>query len=211
MKTFKHISIKVVLMTAVCLFAYNQSKAQVSKNGYLHIDWQYNVPLGSDNYADKSSGWGMNFDGGYYVTPRIAVGAFINYHTNNQHIPRETFMLNDHSAVTTDQIHSVFQLPYGLSGLYRFNEDATLEPYVALKLGVNYAKFTSYFGASNLYDKTWGFYLSPEVGMNIFPSYKARYGFHVAAYYSFATNKANLIRYSINNLNNFGIRVGVTF
>ena len=38
-----------------------------------------------------------------------------------------------------------------------------------------------------------------------------RLGFHVALYYSYATNSGDVLTYSINNINNFGIRVGISF
>ena len=38
----------------------------------------YTSPI-SNNFANKASGWGMNFEGGYYVLPDLSIGAFINY------------------------------------------------------------------------------------------------------------------------------------
>lgn len=61
--------------------------------------------------ADKASGWGMNFEGGYFITPAIAVGPFISYQTNLETIPRQTLDLGNGSALTVNQKHSVFQLP----------------------------------------------------------------------------------------------------
>ena len=46
----------------------------------------------------------MNFEGGYYVMPKMAIGAFISYHTNNKYIDRQTLMLKSNSALTTDNI-----------------------------------------------------------------------------------------------------------
>ena len=42
-----------------------------------------NVPLNS-NFADKFSGWGMNFEGKYDLTPYWSIGAFLNFHTNHR-------------------------------------------------------------------------------------------------------------------------------
>lgn len=47
--------------------------------------------------------------------------------------------------------------------------------------------------------------------MSIFPRPDYRFGFHVALYYSYATNSGDVLTYSVNNLNNFGIRVGISF
>ena len=40
-----------------------------SSKAHLIVDWQMNAPF-STGYADKISGWGMNFEGLYDVTPR---------------------------------------------------------------------------------------------------------------------------------------------
>ena len=36
-------------------------------------------------------------------------------------------------------------------------------------------------------------------------------GIHVALYYSYATNEGDVLVYRVNNLNNFGLRVGISF
>ena len=64
MKTMKHYIYKVGAILVMLLAFTLPSKAQTTENYYANIDWQYNFPLGID-FADKSSGWGMNFEGGY--------------------------------------------------------------------------------------------------------------------------------------------------
>ncbi|HBI67290.1 MAG TPA: hypothetical protein DDY40_11905, partial [Barnesiella intestinihominis] len=156
-------------------------------------------------------GWGMNFEGGYYVMPKMAIGAFISYHTNNKYIDRQTLMLKSNSALTTDQQHSLFQLPFGLLAKYRFTTDGILEPYATVKLGANYSRMSSYLQAWEIYDDTWGFTVSPEIGVSIFPNPSVRYGFHVALYYNYATNKSKVLTYDIDGRNNIGFRLGVSF
>ena len=36
-------------------------------------------------------------------------------------------------------------------------------------------------------------------------------GLHFALYYSYGTNKADVLHYSVDGLNNFGFRLGVSF
>ena len=67
MKTRKNIYFKVVALAAIAIAFAMPAKAQLSDNGYANIDWQFNAPL-SNHFADKASGWGMNFEGGYFVT-----------------------------------------------------------------------------------------------------------------------------------------------
>lgn len=205
MKTVKYFALGIALFAATLT-----GKAQVFPNSYMNVDWQMNVPLGS-SIATKASGWGMNFEGGYFVTPNISLGAFISYNTNLESVPRQTLDLGDGAALTTAQEHSVFQLPFGVSGRYNWMKQSVLQPYVGFKLGANYAEFSSYYYVVKQYTDTWGFYMSPEVGVSIFPNPDYRLGFHVALYYSYASNSGSVLTYSVNNLNNFGLRVGVSF
>ncbi len=208
MKTAKYL--KAAACCAVLFLAANPAKAQLFPDSYINIDWQVGVPLGS-TFADKASGWGMNFEGGYFVTPEIAVGAFISYQTNLESVSRSTLQLNGGSALTTAQKHAAFQLPFGVTGRYNWYKDSVLQPYVGMKLGASWAEFSSYYYVVKQYTDTWGFFLSPEVGVSIFPRPDYRLGFHIAAYYSYSTNSGDVLTYSVNGLNNFGIRVGVSF
>ena len=86
MKTSKYPVLKTIALCVVLLAAARTGKAQIFPNSYINVDWQMGVPLGS-SLADKASGWGMNFEGGYFITPAIAVGPFISYLAYGQRIP----------------------------------------------------------------------------------------------------------------------------
>ena len=72
MKNIKSKLIGFVAVTVVALSLPATGHSQMLYNGYFNIDWQYNWPLG-DSYADKSSGWGMNFEGGYYFPSNVGL------------------------------------------------------------------------------------------------------------------------------------------
>ena len=207
MKTYRHL--KTVILCAALLVAALPGKAQLFPNSYVNIDWQMGVPLG-DKFADKASGWGMNFEGGYFVTPALTVGPFISYQTNLEDISRQTLQLGDGAAMTTNQKHALFQLPFGVVARYNWLK-SVFQPYVGMRMGACYAQMSSYYYVIKQYTDTWGFYMSPEVGVSIFPRPDYRMGFHVALYYGYATNTGDLLVYSIDNINNFGIRVGISF
>jgi hypothetical protein len=183
-------------------------KAQISLDSYYNIDWQFNIPI-SNTFSNKASGWGMNFEGGYYVHRNIAVGAFISFHTNNEYIPRKTLHLSNTLALNTDQQHQMFALPFGALVRYRFVE-RDFQPYVGLKLGACYSEFNNYYYVFTKVQDRWGFFLSPEVGFNWYP-WPNSVGFHMSIYYNYATNKHDIMTYSQNGLNNFGFRLGVAF
>ena len=112
MKTMKYLPLKALAVLAIAIGFALPGKAQTLGNYYANIDWQFNFPLGND-FVKKGSGWGMNFEGGYYLTENLAVGAFLAYHSNHKYIPRQTISMGDNSSLNTDQQHTQFQLPFG--------------------------------------------------------------------------------------------------
>ncbi|MBE6293820.1 MAG: porin family protein [Bacteroidales bacterium] len=206
MKAIKKIICTIMLIAAVC--TPSVSKAQLSLNSYFNVDWQFNIPL-SNNFSNTASGWGMNFEGGYYINPDVALGAFVSFHTNNKYFSRRTIQLNETLSMNSDQQHQMFTLPFGLLARYRFQE-ADFQPYISMKLGMCYAQFSNYYYIFMSDKDNWGFFMSPELGFNYYP-WANGVGFHLAIYYSFATNKCDLMSYDQSNLNNIGFRLGLAF
>lgn len=196
---------------AVLLSATSRrAQAQIIPNGYMNIDWQVNVPL-STSFAGDASGWGMNFEGGCYLTPRLSAGAFVGFHTNFEPVPRQTFSLDGGGVLTTAQEHAAFQLPFGLSGRYTWCRKSVFQPYVGVKMGAEYAQISSYYSVIKQYDSSWGFFVSPELGCTVFPCPETRIGLHVALYYSHATNTGRVLVYRVDGFDNFGLRIGLSF
>lgn len=209
MKTIKYLSIRLLAITAIAVGFTLQGKAQTLGNYYANVDWQFNFP-NSDGFAKKGSGWGMNLEGGYYLTDNLSIGAFLTYHSNHKYIPRQTIVLPESGSLNTDQQHTLFQLPFGVSGRYTMNREGMFQPYFGLKIGPQYGQLKTVFNVFQETNNTWGFYMSPEIGVNIFP-WVYRPGIHVAAYYSYATNKGSLMTYHVDGMSNFGLRLGISF
>ena len=181
----------------------------MTDNGYANIDWQFNFPL-NNHFADKGSGWGMNFEGGYFLTSNFALGGFLAYHSNHEYFSRQTLPVGTSGSLNTDQQHTVFQLPFGLATRYAWNRGGAFQPYVGVKLGTQYAQLKSTFNVFETNKDTWGFYVSPEIGFNAYP-WAYGPGLHFAAYYSYGTNKGDLFTYSVDGMNNLGLRIGIAF
>ena len=184
--------------------------AQIIKGGYLNVDWQFNAPVGNE-YANVASGWGMNFEGGYYIIPKMSLGLFVSYHTNNKYIGEQVLRLSDTENLYTDQQHSIYQVPFGITSRWRFIEDRMYEPYIGVKLGAMYTRMESDTQVYTYYQDRWGFNIQPEIGFSLFPMPVNRIGFHMAIYYSYATNKSHVLTYNINGYNNIGFRLGLSF
>lgn len=203
-------SVKIATLIIVGLTISSSAKAQSVENMFLNLDWQLNTPV-DNNFADKFSGWGANADLGYYLTPNIGVGAFVSYHTNRKYIDKQTIGLSSNTDVTTDQQHSIFQLPFGLSARYSFTPGNRIQPYFGVRLGTEYSKVSTYMNVFQLTQKKWGFYVSPEIGTNVYVDPQNRYAVHLAAYYSYSTNKSAVLGYDIDGINNLGFRIGLAF
>lgn len=213
MKTFNNFK-KIVLASAfiaASIIIPTSVNAQDYKSYFGNANWQFNAPV-SNSFTNRASGWGANFEGGYFITPKIGLGAFVSYSTNHKYIPTETLMPSTNSSLTTNQQRSLFQIPFGFNARYRINPNSTIfDPYAAIKLGAEYAQLSSYISTYQLSDDSWGFFLSPEIGTNIWLSEDKNFGFNVSLYYSLSTNKGHVLDGHVNQLNNIGFRLGVAF
>ena len=203
-----------IAVFSVALLMPTNAQAQPQRDFkpyFANADWQFNAPMNND-FTNVASGWGVNFEGGMFVTPKFGLGLFISYSTNHKYIPTKSFHPAENSTLTTDQERSLFQLPFGLNMRYKIMPgNKIFDPYVSLKLGAEYVQMSSYISTYRVYDRNWGFYMSPEIGTNIWLSEMKNIGFNVSLYYSFSTNKGTVLDGHINQLNNIGFRVGMAF
>ena len=197
----------IIAASAAIFAATAQANAQMSKEFYLNGGWQFNGTLAND-FAESAQGYGAYFEGGYFVTPMLAVGGFASFNTNNQYVPTKTYTFSDQSALTTDLTRSIYQVPFGATLRYRFMR-SMFQPYVEAKLGAQYSTQNIYMSTFVNQHENWGFYVSPEIGLTFFPFERTDFGFQVAAYYSYATNSSKAI--DITGLNNLGFKLGIAF
>lgn len=205
----KHIAVALSVGVFVLCLVPDVAKAQVNPRAYYQVGWQFDFPIHS-GFTNRMNDLGLYLDAGYYLTPHISLGGFINVSNRSDYIPRQTFAVGT-VAVNTDQVRSFIQVPFGASLRYRFAWRSRWQPYVGVKLGANYAEAESEQQLYSYQDKSWGVYASPEVGINLFPFKKKYVGFNLAAYCSYASNHSNVFFADIEGMNNFGIRVGLTF
>lgn len=137
MKTYIKTLMKTLTLASCLILGINQqanAQCNPERRAHLIVDWQMNAPLNTD-FADKISGWGMNFEGLYDITPRLSAGAFVSFHTNHQYVGRQTLQLSPTESLTTDQQRSAFQLPFGAAINYALCTHSQVCPYVSAKLG----------------------------------------------------------------------------
>lgn len=197
----------IIAASAAIFAATAQADAQMSKEFYINGGWQFNGTLAND-FAESAQGYGAYLEGGYFVTPMFAVGGFASFSTNNQYVPTKTYTFSDQSALTTDLTRSIYQVPFGATMRYRFMR-SMFQPYVEAKVGAQYSTQNIYMSTFVNQHENWGFYVSPEIGLTFFPFERTDFGFQVAAYYSYATNRSKAI--DITGLNNLGFKLGIAF
>ena len=171
------------------------------------ISSQFNATVANE-YVESAQGFGAYMEGGYYVTPMLAVGGFASFNTNDKYIPKQTYQLDDNAAITTDLDRSVYQVPFGAELRMRFMR-TEFQPYVQAKVGAEYSTQSTYMSTFINRHDNWGFYISPEIGLTMFPFQKEDVGFQIAAYYSYATNRND--KFGIKGLNNLGFKLGLAF
>ncbi len=197
----------ILIVAALSVATAFTMDAQVGRRFYIDAGWQFNGTF-SNNFVRNASGWGAYAEGGYYILPHVGVGAFASFNTNNEYIPKATYDLGNGADLTTDMAHSLFQIPFGAELRYRFTY-TRFQPYVGAKLGANYAEAYRFMSTFGMRDSGWGFYVSPEIGFTWHPFRKSNFGFQLAAYYAYSTNRSEA--FNINGINNAGFKLGLSF
>lgn len=196
-----------IMTTALFLAASVMADAQMGSRYYVNAGWQFNGTPGN-GFVRSAQGLGAYAETGCYLTPMLAVGGFVSFNTNNEYVPKQTYMFDDKSALTTDLERSIYQVPFGVTVRYRFMR-FDVQPYVEAKIGTEYSTQSTYMSTFVNRHDNWGFYISPEIGVTVYPFMAYDLGFQVAAYYSYATNRND--SYSLKGINNLGFKLGVAF
>jgi hypothetical protein len=197
----------VAAVVVATLSATAQADAQMGKRYYINGGWQFNGTI-ANKVAESAQGYGAYIEGGYFLTPMLAIGGFASFNSNDQYYGQQTYYFDDHSALTTDLTRSLYQVPFGSTVRCRFARNQ-FQPYIQAKIGTEYSQQSTYLSTYVSRQDNWGFYISPEIGFTWFPFDQADFGFHLAAYYSYATNHNKSL--NMNGINNLGFKLGVAF
>ena len=199
--------IYIVAATFAFLLMSGEADAQMGKQYYINGGWQFNGIVGNE-FVQSAQGYGAYMEGGYFISPMVAFGGFASFNTNNEYHPKQTYTFADKSALTTDLDRSVYQVPFGATVRLRLMR-SEFQPYIEAKVGTEYSTQSTYMSTFVNRHDNWGSYVSPEIGFTVFPFHKTDFGFHLAAYYSFATTRND--SYDIKGLNNLGFKLGIAF
>lgn len=166
-----------LLLLAFISFSSTKSIAQDADEdynypgGFFNITWQSAIPLGGLNdFLDKTTFNGINFEGVRFLEEHIAVGGEISSNYSYKRYDNATYSLdmdNVEGALNGIQHRSVKLVPILVKGYYYFMSKGTVKPYVALGAGLGYMKNELTIGMYHLEENNWGFSSSAEAGANI--------------------------------------------
>ena len=198
---------KKIIITSLLFLSATAVFAQMNMIG---VAWDINIPT-NNNYLTKTSYAGGKIDYRHFLKGKnISIGLALDWASYEQFFPRQTFEKPDgNSAVTSDFVAQVYQVPIVATAHYYFKEGKFLKPYAGIGLGASYMEQSLFYNVYESDEKNWGFIARPELGTIIHVDKQKMWGFLVAANYGFATNKTELI--NSNSFNNFGISIGAIF
>ena len=103
------------------------AKAQVTPFTYFNVDWQFNAPI-AITLQTKQARLGYELRRWILYLPDLSIGAFINYHTNNEYI--------SHRDTTNQQLGSPDNRPatFRISVAFRFRNALSLRDGVIANL-----------------------------------------------------------------------------
>ena len=181
-----------------------------SQRNLFGLGWEVNFP-NNNGYLTKTSYSGGKVEYRHFIQHKnLSLGLAINWCTYEQHIPRQTFVSEDgNSALTSDFVAQVYQVPMTATVHYYFSESKMLKPYAGVALGAQYLEQSLYYNVYISDDNNWGFVARPELGAIFKPKNSRNWGIMLAANYSFATNDNGVLNNS--SFKNFGLTLGAAF
>jgi hypothetical protein len=198
---------KKIIITASIIFFFAASvNAQKQMFG---IGWQINFPQNTD-YLTKTSFAGGRLEYRHFLKYKnVTVGGGMDWSTYEQYLPRQTFTKPDGSAITSDYVAQIYQLPLYVNAHFYMEAGKHFQPFAGIALGGQYLEQSLYYNVYVTDDNNWGFVARPELGTIVKIDQHQDWGFIVSAQYSYSTNKTDLL--NSNSFKNFGIGVGVVF
>ena len=205
MKRLLYISIMVF---ALGVYGQNTSgNITILDRDMFILNWEIAFPTNSDA-QEKTSFTNGRLEYRHLITNKFAYGFSLGWYSGDEKVDQQLYETEDgSSAVFTDLVRQVYQVPFSVNGYYYFGDSEEFRPYAGLGLGANYAQQEVFFNAFVIEDNNWGFYARPEIGAQYFFGT----GFGLIGYlsYNYATNSSDF--FNIEYLGHVGIGLGATW
>lgn len=206
---------KIILLSAIILSCAGLANAQSYSYGndmkqIYSLNYQMGIPVGSvRDFVSNASFEGVNLNWAYFVTRNITVGVDLTYNNFNKKIGQQIYRPNENMAVNAAQYRYTQSFPLKAQVKYFFSQSRFIKAYAGLGIGALSAGQHIIVQDLEAWDNTWGFLLSPEVGMLIPFGRESIWGANVTAGYNWSTNKSTFGNIDLNNRQSFYFNVGL--
>lgn len=174
----------------------------------LKLGLNSGMPVGVfKDYMGKNSFRGFQGEVSYPVTPRLHVGLGIGYNDYYEKVARQVYKAagGDISAVISKSIQTT---PILAKASYELTSEGWIRPYAGLGAGVNLISFNEYLGEFGDQQTAFKLAVSADAGINIpFNKTYRTSGINLGANFNYMPYN----RSGLDNLNNWGIHLGVYF
>lgn len=176
------------------------------------VSWEMGQPLGKyTSFVSNFSTRGIGFNAQIFVHKNIAVGLQLAWHSYYGNKGKQTMQLGEKSAITAYSYNHLEDIPILAHVYYHIiPQNKYIQPYIGLAIGTTHTIEDILIQDMAFSDKTWGFNITPEVGVLV-PFGDAPVGLNVYAKYAVAFNKYSYMGEQLNPYQCLNIGVGITF
>ena len=189
------------------LFTLLFSVVQAQK-GETKFNIGYNVALPMNdfkNFVSATSYRGFNASVLHGISDKVSIGITSGFQDFYQKNPRQLYHFSDGSDISAVVTYSIQTIPLLATVKYKFNPDASIQPYAAIGVGGNMIAYNQLFGEFGNQQTKFGFAARPEAGLFI-PFKNKVSGFNIGTSYNIMPFKEG----DFKNLNSLGIHAGVS-
>ncbi len=174
-----------MLLTA---FAINVN-AQTKYEQVYSVTWNTYLPIGAtSDFLSQYSLNGLDLNYTYYFNNNMGVGLDISWNFNNRSIGPEVVRPNNNIAIYAAQYRMVQIIPIKAQFKYMITPDSFVKLYVAAGIGALNYSYQTEVQDFTMWNNTWGFLASPEVGILVPFGKDAVWGLNCHVGYNFGTN-----------------------
>ena len=196
----KYIIAVILIFAIVPTFAQKYKTEAGSKNYVVtnrtysqvySFSWMTNVPLGqSHNFLPKVSCNGAALSFSYFFTPNIGMGIDVAWSYNSKYYKPEVYMPSQNVAIYSSRKKKSEIFPIKAQFKYMINPNSFAKVFVGAGIGA--INWNSYKEVQEIqsWENSWGFLMSPEVGVLVPFGRNSCWGAEAVAGYNWGTNNA---------------------
>ena len=201
-KIFIYISVFIAVV-AVC------SSTAIAQEGVrMRLGYNTGMPVGSfRDFMGKNSFRGYNGEISFPLNEQLRIGLGVQSNDYYEKFPRAVYDTKDGmvSAVVTN---SILTTPILVKANYDLNKKSVVRPYVGLGAGFNLITYRHYLGEFAENKSAFKPAVAAEAGVNIpFNKNTRAAGINAGAHFNYMPFNYK----GINNLNNWGLHLGLYF